>query len=277
MLVNSCRNTDGLMVGHDPAKEFTHHWWDAAFNRAASSITVETKDGGVTVKTKDKKKHKKERQDAAKKTLYSNFVKTSLLANGAEEAVAKELGNASDNSDDETQSNSRPQTLCLPEDELFKLCGGRTAHKAARHGLKLNGKLARIEEQERLLMEKYQQAKSSSSQNTPSKGKELQREQDAVSKGQSNSDENVAQTDSIISDNAAETERKRKKDRKKEKKRKREMDAIISHSETEADMKKRKSVSERSRTKDDVSVDEGTADATSKTKRKKKKSKKGRS
>lgn len=29
-------------VGHDPAKEFTHHWWDMAFNKAAKRIKVDT-------------------------------------------------------------------------------------------------------------------------------------------------------------------------------------------------------------------------------------------
>lgn len=35
-------------------------------------------------------------------------------------------------------------------------CGGRTAHKGARHGLNLTGKLKRIAEQERLFLEKMQ-------------------------------------------------------------------------------------------------------------------------
>jgi len=31
----------------------------------------------------------------------------------------------------------------LTDEEIFKACGGRTAHKGARHGLNLSGKLAR--------------------------------------------------------------------------------------------------------------------------------------
>lgn len=42
----------------------------------------------------------------------------------------------------------------LTDDELFAACGGRTAHKGARHGLKLSGKLSRIEKQEKLLLKK---------------------------------------------------------------------------------------------------------------------------
>lgn len=29
-------------VGHDPAREFTHHWWSELFNRTAASLVVET-------------------------------------------------------------------------------------------------------------------------------------------------------------------------------------------------------------------------------------------
>merc|ERR1712002_355055 len=36
----------------------------------------------------------------------------------------------------------------LPEEELFRRCGGRTAHKGARHGLKASAKLERIERQD---------------------------------------------------------------------------------------------------------------------------------
>lgn len=29
-------------VGHDPAREFTHHWWSELFNQTAASLVVET-------------------------------------------------------------------------------------------------------------------------------------------------------------------------------------------------------------------------------------------
>lgn len=42
----------------------------------------------------------------------------------------------------------------LTDEELLDACEGRTAHKGARHGLNLNGKLARLAEQDRILLEK---------------------------------------------------------------------------------------------------------------------------
>ncbi|KAK7603849.1 hypothetical protein V9T40_003848 [Parthenolecanium corni] len=56
-------------------------------------------------------------------------------------------------SSEKSKSNSSVEKIQmefnnLTDEELFAACGGRTAHKAARHGLKLNGKLERIRKQE---------------------------------------------------------------------------------------------------------------------------------
>ncbi|NXI72829.1 GPTC4 protein, partial [Anseranas semipalmata] len=44
----------------------------------------------------------------------------------------------------------------LTDEELVRACGGRTAHKGARHGLTMSAKLARLEEQERAFLATYQ-------------------------------------------------------------------------------------------------------------------------
>ena len=47
-----------FQVGHDAGKEFSFHWWDHMFNKAASSIQVETTEvsstftGGIICLTK---------------------------------------------------------------------------------------------------------------------------------------------------------------------------------------------------------------------------------
>lgn len=48
------------------------------------------------------------------------------------------------------------QARVLTDEELFAACGGLTAHKGARHGLKLSGKLARIAEQEAQLLKRME-------------------------------------------------------------------------------------------------------------------------
>ncbi|NWX10811.1 GPTC4 protein, partial [Caloenas nicobarica] len=45
----------------------------------------------------------------------------------------------------------------LTDEELMRACGGRTAHKGARHGLTMSAKLARLEEQERAFLATYRQ------------------------------------------------------------------------------------------------------------------------
>nr|KAF6290682.1 G-patch domain containing 4 [Myotis myotis] len=65
-------------VGHDPAKEFTNHWWNELFNRTAASLVVDTKQDGVQIRRlskettrhnhpkplKKKKKKQKEEEEA---------------------------------------------------------------------------------------------------------------------------------------------------------------------------------------------------------------------
>ncbi|XP_071942096.1 G patch domain-containing protein 4-like [Antedon mediterranea] len=137
-------------VGHDAAEQFTFHWWDHVFNKAASNITVKHNENGVEVLKKDKESgiisnEKPVKAKGKKDALYSMFVKSATLTTEGEKPVE-----ASSSSEDEVEEKI-DFTSGLADDELFKACGGRTAHKGARHGLKANGKLQRLEEQERLL------------------------------------------------------------------------------------------------------------------------------
>ncbi|XP_060573794.1 G patch domain-containing protein 4-like [Ruditapes philippinarum] len=140
-------------VGHNPGEEFSFHWWDHVFNKAASKIEVSRTEDGVQIKNSGDTKVSKTKNSKTydnKAMLYGQFVKGSTLSNGLEtrEATLEE------SSDEEPGE----ETQCLMPDQaevVFKMCGGRTAHKGARHGLKANGKLLRIQEQEKLLLEQY--------------------------------------------------------------------------------------------------------------------------
>ncbi|KAL4229511.1 G patch domain-containing protein 4 [Mactra antiquata] len=141
-------------VGHDPGEEFSYHWWDHVFNKAASKIEVKTTESGVEVKnTGDTKvtKKKNTKSYCDKSMLYGQFVKGATLSNGTETDETNNVINTEDNEESSTVHCLLPDQA----DKVFKMCGGRTAHKGARHGLKLNGKLQRIEEQEKLLLERY--------------------------------------------------------------------------------------------------------------------------
>lgn len=84
---------------------------------------------------------------------YGSFLKSSTLQGSGEQ---KNMGSIS-NIDIEI----KPVTV-ISDEELFRVCGGRTAHKSARHGLKLEGKLRRVEEQEKEFLEKIKKAKEGS-------------------------------------------------------------------------------------------------------------------
>ncbi|KAK1329190.1 hypothetical protein QTO34_011370 [Cnephaeus nilssonii] len=102
-------------VGHDPAKEFTNHWWNELFNKTAANLVVETKQTAT------------------------------LTADG--EKPDQDLESCSDD------DNQEPQPPKILTDEmLLQACEGRTAHKAARHGITMKAKLARLEAQEQAFL-----------------------------------------------------------------------------------------------------------------------------
>jgi len=130
---------DKAGMGHDPAKEFTDHWWMRAFNDAARQTGVKNKEKKV-----EKERVTESKESARKKRFYAGFVKTSLLANGVEENHK----NDTDSSDEEDKPVERIPTL----DELHKYCDGATGHRAsmALGGVKMSGKLARVAAADRL-------------------------------------------------------------------------------------------------------------------------------
>ncbi|XP_020620417.1 G patch domain-containing protein 4-like [Orbicella faveolata] len=135
--------TDTAGVGYDAGDQFSFHWWDHVFNKTAKSIVVQESDEGVEVVKSSKDSctvsSKRPSKNTNKPLLYGRFVKAS----------SKTLDSVAPDSDDESDSERDFSHLCA-EEKLFQACGGRTAHKAARHGLGLNGKLQRVEEQEKL-------------------------------------------------------------------------------------------------------------------------------
>ncbi|XP_786634.2 G patch domain-containing protein 4 [Strongylocentrotus purpuratus] len=146
---------DKAGIGHDVGEQFSFHWWDHVFNKAAKNIHIENTEEGVKVKQKGTKKNlisnkrsTHEKKDKKKPLIYGSFVKHGTLTDGAisQDKEASSSSSSSDESDDD-----KPLATYEGNDEmLFKACGGRTAHKGARHGLLLSGKLQRLEEQDNL-------------------------------------------------------------------------------------------------------------------------------
>ncbi|NXW24574.1 GPTC4 protein, partial [Circaetus pectoralis] len=141
-------------VGHDAAEPFSFHWWDHVFNRAAANIAVEAGQDGISMKTLSEQgvriSNKKPRKaSSAGSMLYGRFVKSATLTACGEEST--KLPSSSESSEEEEKLDLSSARR-LTDEELMRACGGRTAHKGARHGLTMSAKLARLEEQEQAFL-----------------------------------------------------------------------------------------------------------------------------
>ncbi|KAK5647227.1 hypothetical protein RI129_002119 [Pyrocoelia pectoralis] len=117
---------DNAGVGFNASEEFTNNWWETLYNKAANNINVANSDsnGNIQISTKTTATH------TLTSSEYKSFIKTSKF---------------------EKFEATHPR---LKDEDLFVACGGRTAHKGARHGCKLSGKLSRLEMQEKILLKK---------------------------------------------------------------------------------------------------------------------------
>ncbi|CAN9514170.1 unnamed protein product [Ophioblennius macclurei] len=148
-------------VGHREGDQFSFHWWDHVFNKASSSLQVESDNNGTKLKKMVEEEEeegqsissRKPRRAAPEKSkLYGCFVKSATLRGGREQPE-QQTDSGSSSSDEETLDLS--STTRLSDSDLMKVCGGRTAHKGARHGLTMSAKLARLERQEAEFMARY--------------------------------------------------------------------------------------------------------------------------
>ncbi|XP_069796406.1 aminopeptidase Ey-like isoform X5 [Narcine bancroftii] len=154
---------DTAGIGHKLGEQFTFHWWDHIFNKAAADIVVETQEDGVVLQKvtsggqeEGAVSNKKPRRAAVgREMLYGRFVKATTLTPHREQAEAEEP--QSSDSSDQDEALDLSSTRRLTDEELLRACGGRTAHKGARHGLTMKAKLLRLEEQEQEFLAKYGQ------------------------------------------------------------------------------------------------------------------------
>lgn len=124
-------------VGCNQKDEYSSEfkWWEHTYNRAAKKLS----DPLEPCKPKEKKRKHEEDKTESKKTFYSRFEKGAVLVGSKEESSRVE---------EEIIVTETNIPLMPSDEELLRICSGRTAHKGARHGIKMNGKLQRLQEQE---------------------------------------------------------------------------------------------------------------------------------
>ncbi|KAM6038104.1 G patch domain-containing protein 4 [Theristicus caerulescens] len=161
-------------VGHDAAEPFSFHWWDHVFNKASANITVEAGQDGISMKTISEEgvriSNKKPRKAGSTGSmLYGRFVKSATLTARGEESTKRPTG--SESSEEEEEKLDLSSARRLTDEELMRACGGRTAHKGARHGLTMSAKLARLEEQERAFLATYRHEERQPAESSPPAGR----------------------------------------------------------------------------------------------------------
>ncbi|KAJ8959101.1 hypothetical protein NQ318_022358 [Aromia moschata] len=164
---------DNTGVGHVAGEQFTNNWWEKLFNNAADNLDVNIDENQVKMKTKSDDSVEITTQSYSIKQLkknkhlhYGSFIRTEKLTDGGVE-------NYNVTPFDEPEPIKPFQTLT--DEELLAACGGRTAHKGARHGLKLTGKLSRIEKQEKMLLRKMKKVSLSDEKEQHSAEKKLKK------------------------------------------------------------------------------------------------------
>ncbi|XP_031230193.1 G patch domain-containing protein 4 isoform X2 [Mastomys coucha] len=214
---------DGLKVGHDPAKEFTDHWWSDLFNKTAANLVVDSGKDGVQIRHLSKETT--QRSHPKPSLLYQKFVKTATLTSG-EEKPESNLGSCND------VDNHEPMPPKILTDEmLLKACEGRTAHKAARIGITMKAKLARLEAQEQAFLAQLKGSKAvgtsqpltdSEPSHKKKKKRKQKEEEEAVTTEKSLGEELLEHTDKSF-----------RKSKKKKRRRKDEREGIAIGSEEE--------------------------------------------
>uniref|UniRef100_A0A8C4WTF8 G patch domain-containing protein 4 n=1 Tax=Eptatretus burgeri TaxID=7764 RepID=A0A8C4WTF8_EPTBU len=137
-------------IGHDSAAEFTNCWWQDLYNSAAHRVDVDTSESVVRFGKKSGGKVDRNPSEdlhvlQSRKDSYGRFVRSGVYKGGrevqADDPERLEILHG---------KREREQVISarLTDEQLLKACGGRTGHKAARLGLTMSAKLARLERQE---------------------------------------------------------------------------------------------------------------------------------
>ncbi|RNA01009.1 G patch domain-containing 4 [Brachionus plicatilis] len=133
---------DTAGVGFNLSEQFTNNWWENLYDSTSKGL-----------EDAEQRIGKEEKPTVAmnrKEYFYSRFHQETVLVSGQEIKIDPK----SEEKKEEKKEEKNCQVKNVTDEDLYKLCKGRTAHKGARHGIKMSAKLARIEEQERLLAEK---------------------------------------------------------------------------------------------------------------------------
>jgi len=223
-------NTGGL--GHDEGTQFTFHWWDHIFNKAANSFKVSEGDDGTALIEKCEGKKITPVLISNKKPLSSKYANADLMYGTFVKAgtyhADKDLAEKTkkddddgvimidnnDSSDDSSDDEDGSLTVNDTLERTFKKTG-LTGHKAARHGFNLCGKLARLENQEQTQLP----ASESKTQVNDVKNDRKRKVDSSDDEGESSDDitekNKIKESPELVNNNENDNKEKKKKKKKK--------------------------------------------------------------
>lgn len=176
------------------------------------NVTVTQKDvDGVEITSKSYSVRKLREKSEGATSGYGSFLKAATLDVGKETELTDRT---------KVEDIQLKPVKVLTDEELFKACGGLTAHKGARHGLNLTGKLNRMEEQDRLLMEriKGQKAEVGIFKNSPEEWQTIKIKSRKVEKltslANSDSEEDEVKATLSLAEYSQNTQKRRQKSKK---------------------------------------------------------------
>jgi len=140
------KKSDKLGLGSNENEENHKHWWDLVYNKTVGNINVAEKDGEIAIDGNAEFDMKKERPSAQRGVFEESFVKTGTLTGDS----YFQSGSFKEKDEEEKKSKANGLLVDMSDAALLKLCGGKTGHKGARHGIKMSGKMARLEKAQKL-------------------------------------------------------------------------------------------------------------------------------
>ena len=168
--------TRGLGFTVEDTIQNKNQWWHEAYNAASKGLKSELKITSVGVVVKPKKEESLSNDGNKTKAYNSNFVSAGLLCNNnKDDQIENGLNNNSSEIKEEKKklkkknkskdvqiseeiNEEREKPALIDFNDIFKKSDKMTCHKAARLGIKMNGKMKRIKDQEAEFLKKFKRS-----------------------------------------------------------------------------------------------------------------------
>nr|XP_012230099.1 PREDICTED: G patch domain-containing protein 4 [Linepithema humile] len=146
---------DNAGIGYK--ETFDTHWSQSVYDNAVKNMIVQSNGDQISLSVKNDNaftlSKKKQNEKNEPNIKYTNFVKATDTNDDSSHLVAGAAMPCTFEESERRETATNLKSTSVIDEQLYAACGGRTMHKAARHGLTLNGKLERIAQQDKMLLD----------------------------------------------------------------------------------------------------------------------------